>query len=709
MHLLFTVFLAALLPSAHVKEIPVSVLAEPVISITNAENRLQKAAGARVFFRLEGKIAARAEDRFVLRDATGAVFVMVSCDDRWQPGDSIRLVGTALPERNGGTGLFVEALSIKTLSHGQPETPITVTPVTLARSNHDLRPVRLTGTIIDAFRDEVDPLWNILILEADGTRATVWLLDPGKTQRELNALVEAVVSVDGISLPYHSGSRRYLGSWIQASSINSIHILTPAPADPFSAPELTTHNAPLASDLSPQFPRRSRLSGTVVATWGGRRIFLKAPNENPIEVRLNRECTLPPIGVHITVSGFVRSNIFYTRLSNALLRIDDGSPDTETEKPPIITPRQVLFDINGEKRIQSSFNGKIVRVRGNVRDVSVAGKNEHRIIMSSEGITVPVIVGPGIPIPEVGSEMEVAGACLITSEENGDNDDFVRLEGMSVIVRDKDDIIVLRKPTWWTTRRLLAVIGALILIIVIILAWNLSLRALAEKRGRKLFREQAARLQANMKVEERTRLAVELHDSLSQTLTGIALLVDSATRANEGGSALVHRFLDTVRQMLASCRRELQGCLWDLRSRTFEEKDMSEAVMRTISPNVGDAKLSVRFNVPRLLLSETAMHSVLRIVRELVVNAVRHGRATKVNVAGEYHGGTIRFSVRDNGCGFDASSAEGPSQGHFGLQGIRERLNDFNGRMDIESAPGHGTKAVVTMVVRKGEEDGKHD
>ena len=118
MYFMGTVFLAALLPSAHVKEIPESVRTEPAISIAAATERLQKAAGARVFFRLEGNITSRAEDRFVLRDATGVAFAMVSCDNPWMPGDRVRLIGTALPHANGDTSLFVEALEIETIRHG---------------------------------------------------------------------------------------------------------------------------------------------------------------------------------------------------------------------------------------------------------------------------------------------------------------------------------------------------------------------------------------------------------------------------------------------------------------------------------------------------------------------------------------------------------------------------------------------------------------
>lgn len=99
--------------------------------------------------------------------------------------------------------------------------------------------------------------------------------------------------------------------------------------------------------------------------------------------------------------------------------------------------------------------------------------------------------------------------------------------------------------------------------------------------------------------------------------------------------------------MLGSCRRELQSCLLDLRNRTLEEKDLSEAIRRTVSPLSGNADVSVRFNVPREMLSDTTMNTVLKIVRELVVNAICHGNAAHVRIAGEREEDTIKFSMSD--------------------------------------------------------------
>ena len=129
---------------------------------------------------------------------------------------------------------------------------------------------------------------------------------------------------------------------------------------------------------------------------------------------------------------------------------------------------------------------------------------------------------------------------------------------------------------------------------------------------------------------------------------------------------------------------------------------MTEAVQRTLTPHIGSAKLAVRFNVPREKLSEGTAHAVLRIVRELGTNAVKHGHAKNIKVAGEFHDDTISFSVLDDGCGFDTSAAPGPAQGHFGLQGVRERLRLLKGTLTIESSAGHGTKATARLQLPKG-------
>ena len=230
---------------------------------------------------------------------------------------------------------------------------------------------------------------------------------------------------------------------------------------------------------------------------------------------------------------------------------------------------------------------------------------------------------------------------------------------------------------------------------------------LAERRGRDLLEEQLGNVKSRLKVIERTRIAVELHDALAQSLTGASMEIETAKRRADGLPSEIGHHLDMAIRTLKSCRDELRNCLWDLRNQALEETNLDTAIGLTLMPHVNDTKLSVRFNVPRSRLSDDMTHALLRIIRELVINALRHGRASMVRIAGSMEEDRVLFSVTDNGCGFSPDTCPGVLQGHFGLQGIRERVEKYKGSMTVESVPGKGTK--ITIVLRAPNPDEKRD
>jgi signal transduction histidine kinase len=140
--------------------------------------------------------------------------------------------------------------------------------------------------------------------------------------------------------------------------------------------------------------------------------------------------------------------------------------------------------------------------------------------------------------------------------------------------------------------------------------------------------------------------------------------------------------------MLESSRTELKNCLFDLRSDTVDDPDFKRAIEKTLTMLKREAGITVRFNVPRSLMTDITAHAVLCIIRELVANAIHHGEATRIRIAGIVDGKKILFSVRDNGCGFDPKRHPGPREGHFGLAGVHERLAAINGSFSIISRPG---------------------
>ena len=149
--------------------------------------------------------------------------------------------------------------------------------------------------------------------------------------------------------------------------------------------------------------------------------------------------------------------------------------------------------------------------------------------------------------------------------------------------------------------------------------------------------------------------------------------------------------------MLQSCRTELKQCLFDLRSDMLEATDFKSAIRVALSQLKEATSVAVRFNVRRSLFSDPTAHTILSVIRELTANAIRHGHAEHVRIAGSSENGKLLFSVTDDGVGFDPENCPDMSDGHFGLTGVRDRLDRLNGSITFVSAPGKGTRAVVTV------------
>ena len=289
----------------------------------------------------------------------------------------------------------------------------------------------------------------------------------------------------------------------------------------------------------------------------------------------------------------------------------------------------------------------------------------------------------------LGCAISVTGIC--NPDEGGARHHFGRM----LIVKDFESIKTIRSPAWWTPARLFCLVLVLLLALGTILVWNRSLHIQVERRSEELVKERLAHIESELKVDERTRLAVELHDTISQNLTGTALEINTVERTMHDDPEEALRHLTLAAKTLSSSRLELRNCIWDLRSHALEEGDMSAAIRRTLEPYIEDTSLTIRFNVPREIFSDNTAHTLMRIIRELVLNAVRHGHATSVWIAGSRESGRLLFSVRDNGSGFNPDTAPGVIHGHFGLQGIRERIKKFKGSVNIRSSPGAGAKITI--------------
>ena len=609
-------------------------------------------------------------------------------------GDTINVSGEIVRRDNGQ--LIADCRPPRLIAHGPAPVPVEASASTLLVGKCYGRLVHLTGTVIDAFQDEIDPDFLILIIDCDDGKIYATAKKPiAEPLGAAAGLIGRGISIKGVCARLYRGGRQFIGYCVRPYSIADIQILTPQP-DPFNVPDLENMFMTPPADISAL--GRRRVTGRVIASYGKHNIMIKTPDGRTILANLVDD-RIPAYGDAVQITGFPESNLFHINLVRAIWRKATSCKTTE-DAPEQVTVRSLTTDIQGQTKFNHLMHGRTVCLRGRVLSLPPADSDSGRLYLQDGDSVLPVETGTckaALADLSCGCEVEVTGICSIESENWRPNSAFPHIKGMVVVLRTPTDIRILAHPPWWTVGRLAAVIGALLGMLAGIFIWNRSLNRRAERRGRELAEEKVAHVASDLKVEERTRLAVELHDSLAQNLTGVSLEIDTADKLAGVDDKAMHDHLDRASRTLKSCRDELRNCLWDLRNRALEEASMDEAIRQTLAPHTTNVQLAVRFNVPRERISDNTAHAILRIIRELTINAVRHGKASEIWVAGSVDGDRLLFSVRDNGSGFDPSAAPGFEEGHYGLVGINERIESFEGEFKIESTIGKGTRATVAF------------
>ena len=637
---------------------------------------------------------------YAIMDASGATYMKSTGKLLIEPGAHVKMSGHIDIDEYNWQHAFID--SAEFLGKGDAPKPLPITAAQLSDASLDSRLVSMSGIVSDIVTDEIDPRWKFVLFRST---SGPFVAAVSAEKEPLERLVGAEISVTGVAniLPY-VGRRSFMIPQLLVQSENEFSITTPAPKDPFSAPKIrnvaTIENLRHQSVAEVASMGLRRVDGRVLAVAAGRRILLRIEGGQLCGAILSD--VLPPqCGDAIAVAGFPETDLFKLNLNRAVwshLSPEESAAIKLAEEDTVPTPLAEDFDMDIVLRDRS---GALVTLHGIVvESPSDESRADTTMILSCGGRVVPVDVwscqGAVYDLP-LGSEIEVTGVVLVNTGNWNPLDPFPRISGFTLVPRYDGDVRVIRTPSWWTARRLAFVIAALLALIVFFSVYNRILAAVVKRRSRQLFKSEVAKIESDLRIDERTRLATEIHDAISQTLTGVSFQIDAAAKTLPADTSASARFLAIARRTLLSCREELRRCIWDLRSDTLGMDDFSEAVEKTVRQGTGDAKLSVRFAVRRDQLSDSTAHAILCIVRELAVNAARHGKARNIKIAGSQGDDGIRFSVADDGCGFDPAARPGPAEGHFGLQGAKERLAAIGGTMHIESSPGNGTKVTVEI------------
>ena len=614
------------------------------------------------------------------------------CDPRIsylpKPGDVIRATGRI--QYGWSRKRHAMAQSFSLLRHGKPPEPIPATLSELLSGGFDYKYVRVSAIVREFIRCGPKINWYVLgVVDGRSSIAVPVLADPLQADR-IRGLIGQEVIIHGFCTPVDPGP---------LLTGRQICLCDPSAIQP--SPARARRNIPSIDGIGNLQPGiidtldLHSASGTVIAVWQDQHALLREPNGNLVNIDFLHPGT-PPVGAAASVIGFPKSNFVQVNLINA--KAATVNPGARPPGSPSDVGMSEFSRLrSGDWDPNRDWRGKLLRVRGKVLAMP-SEENRGQMLIGDGRETQSVEMGmlmSALTGVSVGCDVQLTGVCVIEAEAW--RSIAPRNITVRFVPRFASDFVILSRPSWWTPGRFLAAIGALLASLLGILLWNVLLRRASTRRGRELAREQLKHLRAETKAIERTRLAVELHDTLSQNLTGVSLEISAAEQCGVSDTDGLLKHLSIASKALDSCRQGLRDSLWDLRNRALEERDMNAAIRKTLQPHVKGIDLVVRFNVLRSRISEKVMHDILCIVRELALNGIRHGGATAVTVAGCLDGDLIAFSVRDNGCGFDPERCPGIGEGHFGLEGIRERLSALSGAIAFESVPGHGTKAKVTI------------
>jgi ligand-binding sensor domain-containing protein/signal transduction histidine kinase len=202
-------------------------------------------------------------------------------------------------------------------------------------------------------------------------------------------------------------------------------------------------------------------------------------------------------------------------------------------------------------------------------------------------------------------------------------------------------------------------------------------------------------------LEERNRLAREMHDTVIQGCTSISALLEAISSLRRENVALQENLLEHARMQVRSTIDEARQAVWNLRHKEDSVADLgvsAKAIAARTSEEFGIAVHCTEEGRPFSVRGSVA-RELLMVIREAVYNGALHGHPRSIQIKLVYTYEELDSSVSDDGCGFDTSARKNEGGQHYGIAGMRERVERMGGRISIVSAPARGT--TVSFSIRR--------
>lgn len=658
--------------------------------------------------------------QFFVQDETKGVFVANHFEFRAEPGDIVEVTGVTRP---GSYAPVIVSPKCKKLGVAPLPEPRKVPIEQIMSGVEDGQRVEVAGVV----RSVVPAQSNIDVeISCGGFRLHAFPKAPADV--DTLALVGARVRVKGtLAATFNAALRHLLSVNLFVPLWSDFIVEQTEPVNPFDdVLSPLTGIAQYRPDFVPG--QRVHVQGTITLLRPGKDLFLE-DETGGLHVRTRQPESLA-VGDIVEAVGFPDFDHFLPVLEDAVVR------RTSQPRKPIPPKRVAATDIQAglhhadlitlpAKVLDRAIRRGSSASNGQPLTHTVLILQADDLVFSAELETAARETALGrVPI---GSTIEVTGVCF--TESGWDK----KLRSLRVLLPDPASFRLLEKPSWFTPRRLLVGLGIVLMIAVGAVVWtvmvsrrNAVLRELIREKEKaqaelqqahdfldERVKERTAQLkfqvtarkeselQFKAVLSERTRLAQELHDTLEQTLTGVALQLDTTSKLFQGRPETASHHLALARDFVAQGQKDVHRSVWNLRSRALEEFDLPSALLASSKQltNGADIRFEVTARGRVRPLPETVEDNLLRIAQEAMTNIIKHSQATTAEIELDYGPKNIVLRVKDNGCGFDQRQCAGPNHGHFGLLGITERAKRLGAELTIQSEPGTGTLLVLQVAL----------
>ena len=695
--------------------VPVEALGEPITRVAVVRGLPREASAKALAVKLTGVLTYMGWENFVMHDGEASIFVdfhFAQAKGYWkgavpdlmglEPGAGVEVEGVTDP---GGFSPMVLVTKFRRIGAQMIPPPRRPPIERMLAGAEDTQWVEVEGVVRKC--DTSGKVPDCLTLVVHGHPCPVVMRT--QLKRTSGQLVDAVVRVRGVVLNLANLRSQVAGLKIHSNGDQDIDILVPPPADPFQAPRVALNRLiPFAPNAD--LDHRKVSSGVVSFVAPGRFFYLL---DDGAFVRVEPADPAVKPGDLVEVAGFIDTTRILAAFSGALVRVV-GKGEVPTPDQPkiaeILNPKVRSWEEMVTEPGHSDSNGRLIRLTGVLRRVLPRDKEGNAtLVIESDNDLVQAL----LPVADKkttrkvsqwveGSVVEVTGICELEIVRL-DELPWFSIAGFHLWLSSPDDLRVVCTPPWWTAKRMAMILAGFLLVLVLALIWGYAMRRQVARRSVQLAQEIAAREAATLEFDailgERRRLANDLHDTLEQALTGLALQLEVTERTKASDPELSARHLHLAQQFLERSRSEVHRTVWDLRAHGMDGQDFLDVLHARVADMVEGSAVAITVDRKgdAFALPDLVAGNLLLLAQEAVTNALKHAAPGKIDILLKFSHAEVELLVKDDGRGFDRLTVPGQHDGHFGLQGMHERVKRLGGWLEVNSMTGQGTRITVRV------------